>query len=161
MGLNIKKSFATDPKLEADGVWMEVGDGASLLIARTGNPKHSELVARHVRPIARRIEKGLVPKEKTRKLLAKIYARSILLGWKGIEDETGAEIPYSAAKAEELLHDLPDFFDLVQSLADDRAAFRAEEIEEDAKHLGEGSGGKSSGSVSSPTPEAGPGSSPE
>jgi len=124
-------SFATDLGLEENGVWVEIGDGASLLIARMGNPKYNEHVRRTAQPYKRQVRNGTMDENLSAKLLNASIAATILLDWKGLEDDKGKEIKYTRATAEQLLGDLKDFRALVVEIATEQQTFRRAEMAEE------------------------------
>jgi hypothetical protein len=122
-------NFQTDLAAEREGVWCEIGEGCSLLIARAGNPQHEETVARlerEMRPQSLAADAELSSKLRT-EIAIKALAANILLGWRGLIDDDGKQIPYSREKAEELLRVARDFRQLVASLAMERSRFQNEQ----------------------------------
>jgi len=145
------REFDVDPELEKAGVWIDEGDGCELLIAATGNPEYQRLVRKHLEPLWRKEQRGVrVPEEQMRAAFAKVFAGSILNGWKGVTDG-GEPVPYSRAEAESRLKN-QRFRAYIQGHAERLENFRASEIEEDAEHLGNESAGKPSGGDESPEP---------
>ncbi|MDH3377783.1 MAG: hypothetical protein OEQ39_12615 [Gammaproteobacteria bacterium] len=120
-------TFATDLDLEEKGVWVDIGDGGKLLIARLGNPRYQEAVRRLSKPHKTQIRNKTISEDLSDELLLKAMAESILLDWKGLEDDKGKVIKYSTETAFQLLRDLRDFRNLVVELATEQAAFRREE----------------------------------
>lgn len=131
--------FKTDRKAELAGVWKAIGDGAEVLVARAGNPRHRMASRRAYRPHLAQVRAGTLDAEVSDRIEAEIIAETILLGWKGLQDERGQEIPFSRSAAAQLLTDYPDFRRLVADLADDMEAFRAELLEDAAGKSGSGS----------------------
>lgn len=123
--------FRTDVKKEQEGVWIEIGDGGKLLIARLGNSKYLHRQRELIKPHVRAIRTGSLPIDKQLEILLRNYSETILIGWEGIQDEKGLEVPYSQQKAYEYLLDLRDFRDMVTELASEQALFSAEELEAD------------------------------
>lgn len=68
-----------------------------------------------------------------REILARVYAKSVIIGWKNVDDEQGDEIPYTEDNVVKLLLDLPDFFDDIQSKANAASTFHSKEVEEEKK----------------------------
>ena len=44
MVMNLEKLFGTDPKKEAEGVWIDWTEETRFLIARWGNPRHVKIL---------------------------------------------------------------------------------------------------------------------
>lgn len=125
----------TNPQAQEDGVWVEIGEGASLLIGRMNNRKYAKKLTALLKPYERQVQMGTLADDKAEDLLAEAYSFGILLDWKGIEFE-GKAVKYSRAKAKQLLLDptLKDFRQLVEDLAGQQKLYRDEAIEEDTKN---------------------------
>lgn len=134
--MDLAKQFATDPKKEQEGVWLSVGEDASLLIARKGNKRYNEKMRRvnDERAVQRRVALDTLSEDEGAEIMAEILAETVLLGWKGIEDE-GVEVPYSVAAAKERLIKYKDFRKLVEELADETALFRDVARKDKTKNL--------------------------
>lgn len=120
----------TNPETAAEGVWVDVGEGASLLIARMNNKKYAKKLATLLKPFERQVQMGTLSDDKADELMAEAYAHGILLGWKGLELD-GKPIKYSTAKAKELLLDptLRDFRGLVEDIANQQKLYREQSLE--------------------------------
>lgn len=121
-------TFATDLDLEENGVWVDIGDGGQLKVARMGNPRYQEAVRRISKPHKTQIRNKTITEDLSDELLLKSMAETILLDWKGIEDDKGKAIKYSVETAFKLMRDLRDFRNLVVELATEQAAFRRDEL---------------------------------
>ena len=124
--------FRTDPKKEQEGVWIDIGDGGRLLIARLGNRKYQARQRELIKPHVRAVRTGSLPIEKQLEILLRNYSENVLMGWEGIQDEAGVDVPYSPEKAYEYLTELRDFRDMVTEFASEQALYRAEELEADS-----------------------------
>lgn len=126
--MDIRKTFGTDAKLESEGVWMDLGEGARIKVARAGNPanrrKLTKLMERHRVTLRTRN----LPEDVLERITIETMAETLLLDWTGIE-ERGETVPYSLENATRLLTDYKDFRDQVAALAADMALFRAESEE--------------------------------
>lgn len=116
--MDIKQSFVTNEKVEQDGVWVDIGDGSKLLVARMYNPRHTAAMRQALAPYKRR-PNDIVPQE----ILDSMMAKHVLLDWKGIT-ENGEDVPYSVEKAEEYLA-IKDFRALVVEIAGNMETYRA------------------------------------
>lgn len=120
--------FRTDGDAELNGVWCDIGSGARLLIARAGNSRHKATLERLYAPYRTLVlANEKVPEEANDRVQCTAAASALLLGWEGLEGDDGQPIPYSVEKATELLLTLPDFRELVSTLALDRERFVAGE----------------------------------
>lgn len=133
--MRIYEKFATDAQAEIEGVWVDLGGGASVKVARFGNPKHTELVKQLQKPYAQSIKAGVDIADDLKTAMAvESMAQAILLDWKGIEDEDGKLIPHSIENAKKLLGDLKDFRDTIAFLATQQETFRKAALEQAAKN---------------------------
>lgn len=123
--MELGKEFKTNKELEEGGVWVDIGDGGSLKVARAGNKKalaHSRLVAK---PHMAQITYGKLSDEVATELAVEVLAECILLDWKGMT-EGGKPLPYSKESAIRMLRDYPDFRDMVSQIANERKTFQRE-----------------------------------
>jgi hypothetical protein len=120
--------IAIDTKSASEGTWIDIGDGASLLIARWDNPAFSKMLRKRVRKGARL--GGDSSDTDSDKEMADLLAQTVLLGWKGLT-AAGEPLPYSKEAAFNLLSDpsLVEFRDLVVRLSQDAANFRKDTVE--------------------------------
>lgn len=129
MSLDIFTNFATDEVAENSGVWRNIGGGASLLIARNGNRRYSDLITRRVAEHRETLDlKNDVANAKSDEILADVIGGTILLGWKGVAYK-GKDLGYSVENARMLLKH-KDFRGLVIRLSEEVDAYRAK-LEDD------------------------------
>lgn len=123
-------SIASDPTLENNGVWRTYpGTDIKVLVARLGNPdyeRHAKSLRRHKR--AQAAADGTLSEREAKDAIAPAVAKHILKGWENLQDDTGADIPYSEAEAIKLLcnDDYHDFYTWVLKVAQDSDAYRRE-----------------------------------
>jgi hypothetical protein len=133
MGLDLYKSFATDKTKEAEGARFELGDGAFVVLARWGNPKHLKAEEKARAPYRSLTLSGRpLPTDIAESTTIKAMAEAVVIDWGGLKDRDGALIPYSVEAAITLLTDLPDFRSVLVGMAMSAEGFRAEQIEADA-----------------------------
>lgn len=134
------EDLATDPTLEDEGAWEDLGGGSRIKVARRGNPKYKAELQRLLKPYARQLEYGTMDEEVARKLMGRAMSRGLLTDW-----EIEGEGPYTPERGEEVLNDrrYVGLRQLVDKMADDEERFRARRLEEDAQSLGNGSAGSS------------------
>lgn len=142
--------IAIDPQAATDGVWETYADTFEVRIARTNNRRYQQMLGEAI------AEHGGLRKltpEESDAIVVRCMGAAIVTGWRGLFDDEGKEVPYSPERAAAILGDprYQDFRDWVAMRAADRERYRARSIEEDAKHLGEGSSGSSAGRARSPT----------
>lgn len=131
--MDVFKKFATDAGKELNGVWAEVGDGASLLVARLSNRKYARLLSQQVEVNQRVLDlKNEAADDLSEKIMVDVFAQTILLSWKGIEFK-GEVLPPSVDNAKKLL-EVKDFMSLVRSIAGDIERYRLASEEAAAKN---------------------------
>lgn len=124
--MDISKKFGTSEKLENEGVWVDLGDGAQILVARAGNKENRELIKRLIAPHKVQLRHNKLPDEVLTKLTIEAMSTTILLDWKGIE-ENGKTVAYNRDNAIRLLTDYKDFRDQVSGFSNEMELFQAEE----------------------------------
>lgn len=94
---------ATDPVLEVQGTWREIGDGSEILVARANNRNYSKLLNKlyteHQEVLDRDDDAA---DAKSDEIMVQVFAETILLGWKKLGYQ-GSVIDYSVENAKKLL----------------------------------------------------------
>ena len=129
MALKIS-TFKTNAESEQEGVWVDIGSGASIKVARMNNFAYEDEIRRLGKPHLRAIRLGTLDNETLEKITIKAFSLHILKDWKGIDDDAGKPIKYSTEKAEELMTEFRDFYKMVQEFANEQELFRKAEIED-------------------------------
>ncbi|HUT42743.1 MAG TPA: hypothetical protein VMW95_00295 [Desulfobacterales bacterium] len=93
---SIEELYKTDETLVNEGAPITIGMNAKdepiiMYVAEAGNPKHKKAQRKY----DRQLEIARNNPDRRRLLMAKIVAESILLGWKGVMDSKGKEVPYT------------------------------------------------------------------
>ena len=135
--------YATDQKKEVEGIEINYGknskgDDIVIRVARAGgrNSVYQKVAEQTFKPYRRQLD----PKSPTidpkdlEKLLIEIYAKAVVKGWSGVEDENGEPMPYTQENVIKLFTDLPDIFSDVQACAESMANFKVESLEAEAKN---------------------------
>ena len=143
---NINK-IKTDLQKETQGVWIDFEAGIRLKIARARNPAYNELMRKLTEPHRKTIREGGAELELLENLQRQVRAKTILLDWKNIEDETGKTIKYSSEQALEFFHDpeLRDFYTFVILESENMANFKKELVKDSEKNLPVSSDGNLTG----------------
>jgi hypothetical protein len=127
--LDLFSQFATDTSAENNGVEIPY-QGITFTIARAGNRKYGKLLSELVKKNQVKLDmKDDAADELSDKLMAEVYAKTVLLGWSGDVMYQGEPLPYSFENAKKVLMHA-DFRALIAKLADDREAYRVKEIED-------------------------------
>lgn len=123
------KRFKTNQKLEVEGVWHDLGDDTSVLVARAGNAKYTEELRKRMKKYQTRLEmKDETMESVAERVLTECMAEFILLDWKGLKED-GKEVSYSVAKCKEILgnKEYKDFRSLIDILSNDMTAYQENE----------------------------------
>jgi len=138
---SLYQTFKTDKNLETAGVDLSYGENSKgeemlITIARAGgsNKAFQKAMAAKTRPLRRQIETNTASEDVLNKIVVEVYAETVVLGWKGIEDEKGNDLPFSKENVIKLFTDLPDLFTDVRGQAQEISIFRAEIMEGVAKN---------------------------
>ncbi len=128
MGLNITKLFAVDVTKENEGVWLDIGEGIQVKVAAEGNQNYQKFFEDAVTPI--RTSAAKMPQSFWDDLTAKARANTILLDWKGVTDDSGAEVAYTADQGIPLFAERANHViaELIISKARDQSSYKAEEV---------------------------------
>lgn len=127
--MNILEKFSTDTELELNGVWVEIGDGTTLCVARLYNDRYNEALRGAMKPHKRQV----LDNESSLEIMISVEARTVLLGWEGVTEDDGKDVPYSIEKAKEYLH-VRDFRKLVLEIAGSMETYKAQEREDGEKN---------------------------
>lgn len=126
MSLNTR--YKTDKNLEENGVWVDLGDGLRVLVARF-NSKRSREVHRRLRRAYENF-RGDLPEALEQELTIKQMAEGVLLGWEGMTfEDDGPPVEYSVQNAIKALTEFPDFREDVAAIALKRDNYRVQKLE--------------------------------
>lgn len=137
--MSLYTQFKTDDSLEKTGILVEYGmtaDGKPICIriARAGgaNKAYEKRMEAEVKPYRRMIQNETIEKALIDRILMKVFAETVVLGWENVQDTDGNDITFSAENCIKLFNDLPDLFKDIQEQAQRAALFRADIREADA-----------------------------
>lgn len=137
--MSLYKTFKTSQDLERSGIVLNYGetkDGRpiEIRIARAGgsNVLYQKKLEAAVKPHRRAIQLDAMDPKQLERILCRVYAESIVLGWENVEDSDGRPIPFSVDACVKLFTDLPDLFADVQAQAQQASHFREFLREQDA-----------------------------
>lgn len=124
--MSLYARFKTDSESEKNGIDIDFGDGVGIKVARahTSNPKYVDAIKEFFGDKTK-TELQSTNTEKSLKLLAEIYAKSVVLDWWGVTDENGVEMPCTKENVKKLFLDLPDLFEKIRDMASDHENFLA------------------------------------
>ncbi len=134
--------YKTNDTAEVEGIWMTLGetdDGQQIAVKvkRAGgeNSEFEKAMTLGMKPYRLAIQAGNFPSKKMVPIIAKAYAKTVLVDWKNVADEDGNPMDFTIDNATKLLTDLPVLLDRIAEFASDMRSFRDAEREEDAKNL--------------------------
>lgn len=125
--MDIRKAFGTNRDKEAEGVWFPLDAETRVKVARAGNKHFNELARKLGRPhqTLRRVNPEAAAKV-FEKIAFEVLSKTILLDWENLKDN-GVLVPYSPAKAAEMLEAYPDFFEVITTFSNELKAFQDED----------------------------------
>ena len=126
--MDFKKEFSTNKTFEETGVWVAIGEGGELKIARAGSKKALKYSREVAKPHMAQITYGKLPDDVSDQLTIEVMAECILLDWKNMTYD-GKLLPYSKENAIKLLTEEQDFRDMVSRISNERKTFQ-QQIEE-------------------------------
>jgi hypothetical protein len=125
--MDIGKTFGTNESKEEQGVWVKGPGKSEFLVARQGNKKFIKLSAEVTKPHRRLIEKGLADDSLLEDIAAEVTSRTVLLDWKGVEED-GKPLQYSNAAAKAYLLKYKDFADFIAGVSRSVQVYKDEEM---------------------------------
>jgi hypothetical protein len=147
--MDIFDQYATDPKLELEGVWVPIGPATGVLengdadpetapqvkVARSGNKRHGRMVSALYEANKTTLEmKDDFADAKGDEITVDTMAKSILLGWKNLSfKKVKLEDGWNVKDAKQMLA-VKDFRDMVMKHASDFNKFKLKQEEVDAKN---------------------------
>lgn len=134
MSKSIYDKFGTDKKAEQEGIVLDYGDGMEIRIARAGgsNTKFEKAVQQRMRKYGLQAKHDLLEPEQQREIFRDVLAETVVLGWDGMYDRDGEEIPFSKENCIQLFKDLPDLFDDVLEQSRKSSLFKQSLLEAEA-----------------------------
>lgn len=135
MSKNIYDLYLMDRQLEQDGVPINYGD-ACIWIARAGgsNSLYRKACARILGPKQADIEAGIITDEEDNRLMAEIYAESIIIKWENVKDKDGNLLDLTRENIIKVLLDLPELFADIKRVATSLNYYRDGFIKESVKN---------------------------
>ncbi len=121
MKFNLPARVATVSKEFYEGMFFE--------IAPSSNHQYRNKQLMLNKPYRRQIENLSIKTEKLDKLHAQSIAGTVLVGWKGVCDESGKPVPFSEDAAVEFLLQDPDAKDFIMEVAASSQDFIQQEEE--------------------------------
>ncbi|MFN9301738.1 MAG: hypothetical protein ACK6DA_03095 [Candidatus Kapaibacterium sp.] len=128
--------FSTDKNLES-GAGVDICyPGFTITIHRAGgsNAKYATTLKEKAKPHSKMIANGMLDEKIASSMLIEAFAESVVIGWKGVTDETGKEMPFSVENCVKLFTDLPDLYADIKAQAEDFKIFQKANEEAERKN---------------------------
>lgn len=139
--MSLYTQFKTNDELERTGIFLEYGttdDGKPIriLIARAGgsNLAYEKMLEAEVKPYRRQLQNETLDTGVVLRVLKKVFAKTIVLGWENVQDKDGKPLPFTVDNCIKLFDDLPDLFKDIQEQSQRAALFRETILEADSKN---------------------------
>lgn len=139
--MSLYARFETDRSLEKKGIILDYGFNSKgnpiqITIARAGgaNDTYLKRLEAKAKPHRRQIQLETMDRVQLEAIVKETYAEAVVLGWEGVEDRDGNDMPFTKENVLKLFNDLPDLYADVQEQAQNAALFRVAIREEDAKN---------------------------
>lgn len=122
----------TDLSAEEQGVWVTYQGDVQFKLARIDNPRYTAKLAAAIKPHRKAIRTDTMPDKDLLEITTAVLAETVVLDWKGIEED-GKPVKYSVEKAKEFLLDpsLKDVTEWICTFAKDAANYRNDLIQQD------------------------------
>jgi len=132
--MSLYDHFSMDKDAESSGVVIDYGSSGQVRIARAGgsNVRYNKRIQAFSKKYRRQIELEILEDATAEKELISIYVDTIVLGWEGVKDRAGIDIPFSPNAAAQLFRDLPEFFADIRDQSTKLAIFREMERDTDS-----------------------------
>ena len=139
--MSLFDQFKTDQLRETKGILLEYGANADgtiigIRIARAGgaNKRFEKRMEGETKPIRRQIQNETIENAAVLKMMHKVWAETVVLGWENVQEEDGKVIPFSVSACIDLFERLPDLFLDIREQSQRMALFRVEVLEGAAKN---------------------------
>jgi len=136
MTTNLSNLYQIDESLENEGVLVEISQDIKIKVAAMGNKEYLKIKEKVFKPYRGAKKRNNLDQNVEEDLYNQIMAKTVLIGWEGIKDEEGKEVPYSYEKAYEILSDptMKHFKATVLEIALEAETFRSQDKDDDAKN---------------------------
>lgn len=131
--LELGEEFGSNESAEKDGVWVSLGEGAQIKVARLGNSEAQRAYRKIPRAMRRMIEDGVLDNKQASDFLAGFLSNHILKGWEGLADKGKPLGEITPESAKSFMIKYRRFRDRVMELSQDDDLFNVE-VEEDIKN---------------------------
>lgn len=114
---------------------VEYGEGVFVSLRPMPNPEFDARMSNLRKPQIRRIRQGTFSDEERVQITKEAMAYTVVVGWRGIEDDDDQPVPYSPKQCLEYFND-PDLYDFYQFCRTEAADLGGLEREDEAEAVG-------------------------
>jgi len=121
------------------GVELRFPNDIVIIVHRAGgsNKQYERSKGRFSKPHLRQIQAGTASEADLEDMLMKVYADSVVIGWRGVLSG-GEAVEFSKSNVLDMFRSFPDLFWAVKESCEDAANFRETELASEAEQLGNG-----------------------
>lgn len=131
--MSLYEVYKTDSTKEREeGIKVDLPGGASIRLRRAGgsNVQFDRAMDAVMKPYRRQLQMGTLDDGKADELMARVYARAVVIDWENVTDEKGKKLSCTEENIVKVFTDLPDLFEDIKAQASNMANFRRAEQEE-------------------------------
>lgn len=130
------KTVKENRKRECKGIWVDYEMGIKFKIARMGNPKFQAKIRQLTAPFLKEIREDTLKVGEMERIQREAVAETVLVGWKGLEDDDGENYKYSAKRCTDMLadEDLISIYEFVLAESGNQANYDLEVAEDSVKN---------------------------
>ena len=139
--MSLYKQFETNSDFEQNGIEIdyglnEAGKPIKFKIARAGgsNKAYAKALEKAIRPHKMALDNGNLANDVAEAALLDVFCTSVVVGWTGVTDRNGKDLPFTKANAIKLFTDLPDLYANLRDHSNKAALYRVAEVEDDLKN---------------------------
>ncbi len=137
---DLSDEFGSSEKASVEGVWIQLGEKARILVARLANPAAQKAYKKIPKAVRKLHESGNTSNKQMTEFLCRFLASQILKDWEDMFDKGKALPAYTEEHGFAFLTKYRRFRDRVWELADDEDLFNVE-VEEAVGNSPKRSGG--------------------
>lgn len=121
-----------------DGVWIAFPNDRQLRVLRAGGSNKAFLRVFQAlsKPYKRQLEKGTLDPDESDRVMREVYARTVIMDWRGILDTKGKPVPFNHENCIAFLEKFPEIFNDIVAIASDMATFAERRLEQAKQDLG-------------------------
>lgn len=139
MGLDLKKNFATDPKKEKDGIWIDLEDKARVKVRRFNYVPAQKFLQNRLKPHKKAIELDVLAEDVMNKIFVELLAKFLIVGWENFsygknEDGTDKALDCNEKNIYMVCNELPELRDLLLGYSRSVEMYKVDEEAADAKN---------------------------